>query len=1753
LDALDAIHPTDLATLQTRELAAMNLASELGQIERAKTAARRLFGMRLDHDTEMALAQQLSQLGMPEMATAVLQRSRRRGGKSTQELLALAKRFASAGDKEAAAEVAFGALRKLQKGRNNQSHYRQQAVQILKSAGRLEKLLKQAEKRVASAPKSVRLKLELADLYTAAERKEDADRMFEEITKLQPNDAGTLWRTGQQLYRAKKYGEAIDKFLAAIEREPSRLQQGYWELQNAARQGKQTDKVYRAMIKMDLKQIQPHVLSNMLSMRNRDRTKKPSEAATEFVDHLLKNAPAQSFGQIFRQLTNDKKLLKSKGVTDAIERVFADKQIFDPSSPFLQRVSYSSEGLMGPLKPCLMAIEGNEEVTKRVRDLVVKHAEADEKNELPRLIVLMIDSSELSIEQIESKVQPFLDNQKSLIPYTVWWEFGQLVAGKSGHESLVVKLLEHAKDNVTNQRINGYQYSVDAQLTNSYIKAGMNDKARVGLLREYRETDNSQQNQHNPGYGDYQDLTSYLSIGKKFLSINDRLNTIRIYSDALSQPQRFEAAKKWGGRQNFRKQFEDELGKTMDQLSDSECIRFLTFDRDHAEEDAVDSNPQFDLIRLTASPSMDPELSSIAALVVDRVGQSKKGKEKLTEFYDVVSDKLKEFPDDWSLLALRVLISDALELESAAAALKTIVDKFPATDDKRKIKQSDQILALYSPALMALESDHPAVVAEAGKLANRISLFASSSEKTGISATLNTARIKSGGDGVDKLATYQQLLDLITPKTNPPRAVPQETAIKCLELAETAAGDGVWSVAIDALHRGFGGGPPLNRMVTTRRTASAFTTSRARRQISTSTSQNQANSTKNIDRVVAVLERMPLQQQTLDDEETLATTDLVKIRFNALLDMVLPEQRKTEVFPYCVNLLVDSAPADLYVPDTPSLAGLLAEDAIESGRVAEFRERLQSRNRDANPSVDLQLMSVYLAIAEQDQQQLETALSQLAQLVAAEGKKKRRKTTKSTTSRLFALSAKKPPEHYVNNALHGVLAAHARFGAIPPITSLENQLLQQASDSKTLGKAGATWSWIATRMIQDKNNTDEQAQAAIDSLIKIVQKQFSSSRTEIRKFQVGSAKPGLAIAAVRGNRWDVAANLYRSLERSTRLGYYPQEDDVTVAKRPTWSIVIAGLQPEQRYQLLSKIAFAKGLDTRLRMIHGIVNYTSPPASLGEVAPHLKRVQHLHLASPDLPIVSMAIDLADSAVECGRTDELIGRLKDHVKTPGDEADAMIGMTHLANGQVDAAANVLALVGKRLEESKPEEPTTDPMPAVSMIFVAQALGNETLRNSAQQIWKAIQLHAHYRTIGLANPLVARLTAQLDETITARETDSALEHWISVPIPRSYRPICETMESRFRFEDGTVHTIGGSENNALILKYPLEGDFQFQFRSPQSMPTESSPFYAGTSYRLNRSRSSVRSTSHTGRTSKDMKVKKSTEDRKNQNEVSRIEFDGDEIRVKIADRETVVDQRTYSMPTVGIFFLGNNHTIFSDIQITGKPKIPRRVDLINRRLRGWYSGLMPGALPDTELPCNRANTLASAKKHYSKRRTAYHKQTEWYCEDDELRTTKQRGTKTHRNPGNMRHILYIRPLLEGESFSFEFFFDRGRIETHPTIGRVALLLRESGVQLRWLGQATSLESYEMDPLHEVDPSEPIGDGVPKLKQNQWNRVKLTRAGDRVIVTINRQGVCRIPVGEDQRFGLLAENERQVQVKNAKLTGPWPKALPDDLMEKR
>ena len=142
----DSFEPLDQKAMQRREVLAIRLAVVTGDVNRARKAAERLFGLRLDADTQVQLASQMHQLGMHELAEAVLGRARRRAGGNVAALVALMLQYQRQGKAEVAVQVAHQILRK-NTARANPGYYdegdeaRSEAVQVLARSGKIKEMI----------------------------------------------------------------------------------------------------------------------------------------------------------------------------------------------------------------------------------------------------------------------------------------------------------------------------------------------------------------------------------------------------------------------------------------------------------------------------------------------------------------------------------------------------------------------------------------------------------------------------------------------------------------------------------------------------------------------------------------------------------------------------------------------------------------------------------------------------------------------------------------------------------------------------------------------------------------------------------------------------------------------------------------------------------------------------------------------------------------------------------------------------------------------------------------------------------------------------------------------------------------------------------------------------------------------------------------------------------------------------------------------------------------------------------------------------------------------------------------------------------------------------------------------------------------------------------------------------------------------------------------------------------------------------
>src|SRR5262249_54345852 len=143
----------------------------------------------------------------------------------------------------------------------------------------------------------------------------------------------------------------------------------------------------------------------------------------------------------------------------------------------------------------------------------------------------------------------------------------------------------------------------------------------------------------------------------------------------------------------------------------------------------------------------------------------------------------------------------------------------------------------------------------------------------------------------------------------------------------------------------------------------------------------------------------------------------------------------------------------------------------------------------------------------------------------------------------------------------------------------------------------------------------------------------------------------------------------------------------------------------------------------------------------------------------------------------------------------------------------------------------------------------------------------------------------------------------------------------------------------------------------------------------------------------------------------------------------------------------------------------------------------------------------------------------------------------------------LRYHRPLLEDGEVEYEFYYDPGKVLTHPALGRLAFLLGPDGVRVHRLTDGASDESG-LDPANAADePAGRRGPGKVPLKPKEWNRVKLALAGNQMTVWLNGVEVFErdLGPGPGRTFGLFHyADETEARVRNVTYRGRWERKLP-------
>ncbi|CAK9115493.1 Tol-Pal system protein TolB [Durusdinium trenchii] len=269
---------------------------------------------------------------------------------------------------------------------------------------------------------------------------------------------------------------------------------------------------------------------------------------------------------------------------------------------------------------------------------------------------------------------------------------------------------------------------------------------------------------------------------------------------------------------------------------------------------------------------------------------------------------------------------------------------------------------------------------------------------------------------------------------------------------------------------------------------------------------------------------------------------------------------------------------------------------------------------------------------------------------------------------------------------------------------------------------------------------------------------------------------------------------------------------------------------------------------------------------------------------------------------------------------------------------------------------------------------------------------------------------------------------------------------------------------------------------------------------------------------------------------------------------------DSLGHTSPWLGLRSHGENRPVFRNLKLTGDPIIPREVQLTaGDQLRGWQSAYFGESQPTFHsggVLSEERGTISAPNSEQGTPDVAIATESPsnitfgWKISDGIVS-----AGKSDQPTDGVRHSLlrYQRPLLEGESIRYEFFYEPDAKEVHPAVGQLAFLLEPNGIRVRWLTSnnvdwtGLAADNALLEPLNRRGPR------TLPLKENDWNAALVSLAEGRIQITLNDELVYErtVDFDGDLLFGLYRDaNRTSVEVRNVMMTGDWPEEVPEECL---
>ncbi|MEM9828133.1 MAG: DUF1583 domain-containing protein, partial [Planctomycetota bacterium] len=399
-----------------------------------------------------------------------------------------------------------------------------------------------------------------------------------------------------------------------------------------------------------------------------------------------------------------------------------------------------------------------------------------------------------------------------------------------------------------------------------------------------------------------------------------------------------------------------------------------------------------------------------------------------------------------------------------------------------------------------------------------------------------------------------------------------------------------------------------------------------------------------------------------------------------------------------------------------------------------------------------------------------------------------------------------------------------------------------------------------------------------------------------------------------------------------------------------------------------------------------------------------------------------------------------------------------------------------------------------------------------------------------------LVGRLMA---ESASGRHAGSnpgsPLKHFMAMPQTayQSYYGFNQNLQPLYRVDsEGVLHTASGQGRCVLMLKYPVEGDFEFVADTVEGNAAEAN-LTAGGLRLIARGWDRTATIGTLVGAANKFEVPEIRYDDVNQKSVR---VTGSKLTAACNDAVYFEDIYDTSFPFVGLTHRSIRFGEIRGMKIEGNPTIPRSVNLISPTMRGWITTGNPPFI-DPKIPEGNIQEETTAVRRNI--------ETAWSLSDEGV--LEFAGAASGSYDGGTR-AAYSRPLLDGEAIRIEFWHDEGVTSLGASLDRMQVIPGDEG----WIPGSLNYNVMAQTTLTRGrrKPAKPkvLASDI-RLKDQAWNVYEFRREGADLVLRVNGDELVRESCTLDPHVGWTRANGQLAKIRKMELTGDWPETLPEDI----